>query len=192
MPRLIGYARVSTIGQPLEAQVATLEKSGCNRIFREKISGSKMNRPQLNRLLSYVHEGDTVLVTRIDRMARSTFDLFAIVSQLATQNVIFQSLSEPWADTKSSTGRLMLAVLGGLADVERDLIRIRTAEGRARAIKQGVKMGRPRSISKAQLTQMTQQRARGQTLQCIASHHGVAPSTVMRLLKQEQQKPSRS
>jgi DNA invertase Pin-like site-specific DNA recombinase len=87
-----------------------------------------------------------VIVTRIDRLARSTFDLFAIVKQIADAKAQFRSLAEPWADTGTSTGRLMLAVLGGLADVERDLIRTRTAEGRSRAQKRGQHMGRPPKI----------------------------------------------
>src|SRR5947207_12569905 len=91
--------------------------------------------------------GDVVTVTRIDRLARSTFDLFSIVKQIVDAKAQFKSLAEPWADSTSSTGRLMLAVLGGLADVERDLIRSRTAEGRSRAKAQGKAMGRPPSLN---------------------------------------------
>jgi DNA invertase Pin-like site-specific DNA recombinase len=90
---------------------------------------------------------DVVTVTRIDRLARSTFDLFAIVKRIANAKAQFRSLAEPWADTGTSTGRLMLAVLGGLADVERDLIRTRTAEGRSRAKARGKHMGRPPSLN---------------------------------------------
>lgn len=188
MPRTIGYARVSTEGQTLETQVSILKKQGCNKVFKEKISGAKTSRPELTKLLSYIKEDDTVMVTRIDRMARSTFDLFSIVSQLSSQRVIFYSLAEPWADTTTSTGRLMLAILGGLADVERDLIRIRTTEGRARAIEQGVKMGRPCRILGTQRSKMVQQRASGKTLHAIASYHGVAPSTVCVFLSRKSKK----
>jgi DNA invertase Pin-like site-specific DNA recombinase len=94
-------------------------------------------------MLGKLAPGDMVTVTRIDRLARSTFDLFAIVKQIVDAKAQFRSLAEPWADTGTSTGRLMLAVLGGLADVERDLIRTRTAEGRSRAKAQGKHMGRP-------------------------------------------------
>ncbi|NHO30686.1 hypothetical protein GOB82_11670 [Acetobacter farinalis] len=121
MSRRLGYARVSTVGQTLDAQVQTLKADGCSTIFKEKISGARMNRRQLQALLSFVKEGDVVVVTRIDRLARSTFDLFLIVSKLMEKKVHFYSLAEPWVDTATSTGRLMLAVLGGLADVERDL-----------------------------------------------------------------------
>jgi DNA invertase Pin-like site-specific DNA recombinase len=94
-------------------------------------------------MLKALAPGDVVTVTRIDRLARSTFDLFGIVKRIVDAKAQFRSLAEPWADTGTSTGRLMLAVLGGLADVERDLIRTRTAEGRSRAQAQGQQMGRP-------------------------------------------------
>jgi DNA invertase Pin-like site-specific DNA recombinase len=94
--------------------------------------------------------GDVVTVTRLDRLARSTFDLFMVVKRIVDAKAEFRSLAEPWADTGTSTGRLMLAVLGGLADVERDLIRTRTAEGRSRAKAQGKHMGRPPSLTPAQ------------------------------------------
>ncbi len=115
--------------------------------------------------------GDVVTVTRIDRLARSTFDLFAIVKQIVDAKAQFRSLAEPWADTGTSTGRLMIAVLGGLADVERDLIRTRTAEGRSRAQKRGQHMGRPSKLTEAQKAEAQkhgggEQRARS-LLNCI-------------------------
>jgi DNA invertase Pin-like site-specific DNA recombinase len=146
--RLIGYARVSTYGQTLDSQLEQLRKAGCaNRnIYREKVTGARADRRELNQMLGKLGPGDVVTVTRIDRLARSTFDLFAIVKRIADAKAQFRSLAEPWADSGSSTGRLMLAVLGGLADVERDLIRTRTAEGRSRAKAQGKHMGRPHSL----------------------------------------------
>jgi DNA invertase Pin-like site-specific DNA recombinase len=144
--RLIGYARVSTYGQTLDSQLEQLRKAGCSSrsIYREKVTGARADRRELNRMLGKLAPGDVVTVTRIDRLARSTFDLFAIVKRIVDAKAQFRSLAEPWADTGTSTGRLMLAVLGGLADVERDLIRTRTAEGRSRAKAQGKAMGRPR------------------------------------------------
>src|SRR6201997_21563 len=127
--RRLGYARVSTYGQTLDAQLEQLRREGCAKIFREKASGAQADRRQLLRLLKGLTPGDVVTVTRIDRLARSTFDLFAIVKQIVDTGGQFRSLAEPWADTATSTGRLMIAVLGGLADVERDLIKTRTAEG---------------------------------------------------------------
>ena len=131
--RLIGYARVSTVGQTLDSQLEQLRAAGCSSrtIYREKATGARADRRELNRMLGKLAPGDVVTVTRIDRLARSTFDLFGIVKRIVDAKAQFRSLAEPWADTGTSTGRLMLAVLGGLADVERDLIRTRTAEGRS-------------------------------------------------------------
>jgi DNA invertase Pin-like site-specific DNA recombinase len=118
--RLIGYARVSTYGQTLDAQLEQLRAAGCSsrNIYREKVTGARADRRELNRMLGKLAPGDVVTVTRIDRLARSTFDLFAIVKRIADAKAQFRSLAEPWADTGTSTGRLMLAVLGGLADVD--------------------------------------------------------------------------
>jgi len=107
------------------------------------VTGAHSDRRELLKLLKALAPGDVVTVTRIDRLARSTFDLFAIVKRIADAKAQFRSLAEPWTDTGTSTGRLMLAVLGGLADVERDLIRTRTAEDRNRAKRRGQHMGRP-------------------------------------------------
>jgi DNA invertase Pin-like site-specific DNA recombinase len=146
---LIGYARVSTYGQTLDAQLDQLRAAGCSNwnIYREKVTGARADRRELLRMLDRLTPGDVVTVTRIDRLARSTFDLFAIVKRIVDAGGQFRSLAEPWADTATRTGRLMIAVLGGLADVERDLIRTRTAEGRSRAKAQGKHMGRPPSLN---------------------------------------------
>jgi DNA invertase Pin-like site-specific DNA recombinase len=148
--RLIGYARISTVGQTLDSQLEQLRKAGCSsrNIYRETATGARPDRRELNRMLGKLAPGDVVTVTRIDRLARSTFDLFGIVKHIVDAKAQFRSLAEPWADTGTSTGRLMLAVLGGLADVERDLIRTRTAEGRSRAKAQGKAMGRPPSLNR--------------------------------------------
>jgi DNA invertase Pin-like site-specific DNA recombinase len=122
-----------------------------------------------------IHPGPTV--TSIDRLARSTFDLFAIVEQIVDAEAQFRSLAEPWADTGTSTGRLMIAVLGGLADVERDLIRIRTAEGRSRAQKRGQRMGCPPKLTPAQKAKARRRRAQGATL----AELGMGKSTISRL-----------
>ncbi len=135
--RRLGYASVSTYGQTLDAQLEQLKAAGCAKTYREKASGAKAERRELQRMLKDLSLGDVVTVTRIDRLARSTFDLFSIVRRIADAGGQFRSLAEPWADSSTSTGRLMLAVLGGMADVERDLIRTRTAEGRSRATARG-------------------------------------------------------
>jgi DNA invertase Pin-like site-specific DNA recombinase len=120
-------------------------------------------------------------VTRIDRLARSTFDLFALVKQIVDAKAQFRSLAEPWADTGTSTGRLMIAVLGGLADVERDLIRTRTADGRSRAQKHGHHMGRPSRLTEAQRREARRRRAESATLNELAHSDDVSRSTISRL-----------
>ncbi|MCW5716749.1 MAG: recombinase family protein [Bauldia sp.] len=179
--RRLGYARVSTFGQTLEAQLEKLRDAGCEKVFREKVSGARLDRRELQRLLRSVTEGDEVVVTRIDRLARSTFDLFEIVKQITERGAHFRSLAEPWADTGSATGRLMIAVLSGLADVERDLIRTRTAEGRVRAQARGQHMGRPSKLTAAQRVEALARRAAGETLSEIARSYNVAHTTISRL-----------
>jgi DNA invertase Pin-like site-specific DNA recombinase len=183
--RLIGYARVSTYGQTLDAQLEQLRAAGCrNRnIYREKVTGAQADRRELNRMLGKLAPGDVVTVTRIDRLARSTFDLFGIVKRIADAKAQFRSLAEPWADTGTSTGRLMLAVLGGLADVERDLIRTRTAEGRSRAKARGKHMGRPPSLTPAQQKEATRRRAQGATLQELADSYDRSIATMRRVTR---------
>ena len=179
--RLIGYARVSTYGQTLDAQLEQLKAAGCAKIFREKATGARADRRELLKLLKAISPGDVVTVTRIDRLARSTFDLFAIVKQIADAGAQFRSLAEPWADTGTSTGRLMLAVLGGLADVERDLIRTRTAEGRSRAKARGQHMGRPPKLTPQQQAEARRRRAEGATLKELAKSYNVSVATISRL-----------
>jgi DNA invertase Pin-like site-specific DNA recombinase len=179
--RLIGYARVSTYGQTLDAQLEQLKAEGCAKVYREKASGAQADRRELLKLLKAIQPGDQVTVTRIDRLARSTFDLFAIVKQIVDVGGQFRSLAEPWADTATSTGRLMIAVLGGLADVERDLIRTRTAEGRSRAKARGQHMGRPPALTPAQQAKARQRRAEGATLKELAQSYNVGRATISRL-----------
>jgi DNA invertase Pin-like site-specific DNA recombinase len=180
--RLIGYARVSTYGQTLDSQLEQLRAAGCSSryIYREKLTGARADRRELLRMLRRLAPGDVVTVTRIDRLARSTFDLFGIVKRIVDAKAEFRSLAEPWADTGTSTGRLLLAVLRGLADVERDLIRTRTAEGRSRATAQGKHMGRPPSLTPAQQKEATRRRAQGATLKELADSYDRSISTMSR------------
>jgi DNA invertase Pin-like site-specific DNA recombinase len=181
--RCFGYARLSTYGQTLDSQLEQLRKAGCSsrNIYREKVTGARPERRELNRMLNKLAPGDVVTVTRIDRLARSSFDLFGIVKRIVDAKAQFRSLAEPWADTGTSTGRLMLAVLGGLADVERDLIRTRTAEGRSRAKAQGKHMGRPPSLTPAQQKEAIRRRAQGATLDELARSYDVSRATISRL-----------
>jgi DNA invertase Pin-like site-specific DNA recombinase len=179
--RRLGYARVSTYGQTLYAQLALLRRAGCTKIYREKATGALPDRRALLKLLKALAPGEVVTVTRIDRLARSTFDLFSIVKQIVDKGGQFRSLAEPWADTATRTGRLMIAVLGGLADVERDLIRTRTAEGRDRAEARGQHMGRPSKLTDVQKADARRRRAEGTTLVELARSYDVSPSTISRL-----------
>jgi DNA invertase Pin-like site-specific DNA recombinase len=128
-----GYARVSTDGQSVVAQVAALRKHGAGKVFPETASGAKTDRAQLRRLVDKLDPGDVVMVTRLDRLARSTRDLLNTLAAITDKKAGFRSFGDTWADTTTAHGRLMLTVLGGLAEFERDLIRARTGEGRERA-----------------------------------------------------------
>src|SRR6201981_238930 len=141
-----GYARVSPGGksESVEAQTRQLTKAGCRKVFRDvHVSGAKTDRAQLRRLLDQLDDGDVVMVTRLDRLARSTRELLNTLATITAKKAGFKSLGDAWADTTTSHGRLMLTLLAGLAEFERDLIRARPGEGRARAVERGQKMGRP-------------------------------------------------
>src|ERR1700726_1085721 len=166
---------------PVFAQLDQLRGAGCTKIYREKVTGARSDRRELLKMLKGLAPGDVVTVTRIDRLARSTFDLFAIVKQIVDAKAQFRPLAEPWADTGISTGRLMIAVLGVLADVERDLIRTRTAEGRSRAQKRGQRMGRKPKLTETQQAEARKRRAEGATLAEPAGSYGVGKSTISRL-----------
>ena len=144
---IYGYARVSTDGQTLAAQEAALAAAGAVKIYAEKVSGAVTDRKALAKAMAALGEGDTLIVTRLDRLARSTRDLLNTLHAVAKKGAGFKSLADAWADTTTPHGRLMLTVLGGLAEFERQLIRARTGEGRARAKARGVHMGRPPKLT---------------------------------------------
>src|SRR5258708_14861618 len=179
-----GYARVSTDGQSIEAQVRQLAKAGCKKVFREVASGAKTDRAQLRRLLTGIEAGDVVMVTRLDRLARSTRDLLNTLAAIADRKAGFRSLGDTCADTTSAHGRLMLTLLGGLAEFERELIRARTGEGRARAKARGVKMGRPQKMTPHQIAEALRRRDDGEPLRDIARSYNVSHSTIPRLCAQ--------
>jgi DNA invertase Pin-like site-specific DNA recombinase len=149
---LIGYARVSTDDQDLSLQRAALGEAGCRRIYEDKVSGARRDRPQLARMLDQVREGDVVVVYRLDRLARSTRDLLEIAEQLREADAGLRSLGEPWADTTSPAGRMVLTVFAGIAEFERALIQERTGAGRAAAKQRGVRFGRPAKLAPEQIT----------------------------------------
>jgi DNA invertase Pin-like site-specific DNA recombinase len=152
---IFGYARVSTDGQSVNAQVAALRKHGAGRVFREVASGAKTDRAQLRRVIDQLDAGDVLMVTRLDRLARSTLDLLNTLAAIADREAGFRSLGDAWADTTTPHGRLMVTVLGGLAEFERDLIRTRTSEGRERAKARGVKLGRKPKLTEHQKREAT-------------------------------------
>jgi DNA invertase Pin-like site-specific DNA recombinase len=139
---IVGYARVSTDGQTLDAQQAELRNAGAERVYSEKISGAVTDRPALTKAIGGLGSGDTVIVTKLDRLARSTRDLLNTLAAIGEAGASFKSLGDSWADTTTPAGKLMLTVLGGLAEYERHLILARTTEGRTRAQARGVKFGR--------------------------------------------------
>ena len=139
----LGYARVSTGDQSLDGQCQRLSTAGCDKLFEEKISGATRNRPQLEKLIEHLRKDDILVVTRLDRLARSTSDLLRIAERLTEKNAGLQSLDEPWADTTSPSGRMVLTVFAGIAEFERTLIISRTNDGRVAAKARGVAFGRP-------------------------------------------------
>jgi DNA invertase Pin-like site-specific DNA recombinase len=177
----LGYARVSTNGKGLSAQVAELHAAGCVKIYREKASGAKSDRPELAKLLRAIDPGDVLIVSRLDRLARSTRDLLNVLDAVAKAGAGFRSLKDTWADTTTPHGRLMVTVLGGLAKFERELIRARTGEGRKRAQARGVRFGRPRKLNSHQRQEALQRLAAGETQADIARTFGVDPTTIGRL-----------
>jgi DNA invertase Pin-like site-specific DNA recombinase len=181
---IYGYARVSTDGQSVAAQVAQLTDAGAEKIFRETASGAKTDRRELARAIKALEAGDTLLVTRLDRLARSTRDLLNTLAQIAERNAGFKSLADAWADTTTAHGRLMLTILGGLAEFERELIRARTGEGRARATARGVHMGRPPKLTPHQRAEAIRRRDEGgETLAEIGRSYNVSAQTIGRLAK---------
>ena len=179
---LLGYARVSTDGQTLDAQLTQLRQAGADQVFREKVSGARAERPQLARLMATMAPGDTVLVTRLDRLARSTRDLLNVLDAITAKGASFRSLGDAWADTTTPHGRLMLTVLGGLAEFERELIRARTGEGRERAKARGVRLGRRPKLSPHQRREALEALAQGTASQAeLARTYNVAQSTISRL-----------
>ena len=178
---IIGYLRVSTDGQTLDAQQFALRQAGCERVFSEKISGAITDRPALAKAIAALGEGDTLIVCKLDRLARSTRDLLNTLAAIADAGASFKSLGDPWCDTTSAHGRLMLTVLGGLAEFERHLILARTSEGRQRAQQRGVKFGRRPKLTAHQQQEALARRATGEALIDIARSYAVSHSTISRL-----------
>ena len=178
---IYGYARVSTKDQTLAVQDAQLAAAGCAKVFAEKVSGAKAERAELEKLLKRLDIGDIVVVTRLDRLARSTRDLLNILDRIGMAGASFRSLADTWADTTTPHGKLMITILGGLAEFERSLILARTSEGRRRAKERGVHMGRPSKLTPHQRREALARRQAGEPLADIARSFAVSHSTISRL-----------
>jgi len=179
---LIGYARVSTEDQDLALQRAALKSTGCERVYEEKVSGAKRSRAELNRLLDQLRTDDVVVVSRLDRLARSTRDLLEIAEQLKEAGAGLRSLHEPWVDTTSPTGRMVLTVFAGIAEFERELIKERTGSGRVAAKARGVRFGRPTKLSGEQVKLAQRLIGEGRPFPEVAKILKVHRSTLYRAL----------
>jgi DNA invertase Pin-like site-specific DNA recombinase len=180
----IGYARVSTQDQNLDLQLRALKKAGCRKLFQEKVSGSGSARvrPQFQRMLDQLREGDVIVVWKLDRVARSTRDLLETMETIRDAGARFQSLSEPWADTTTHAGKMIMTVFAGIAEFERDLIRERTGAGREAAKRRGVRFGRPRKLNPDQAHLASQLLEGGKAVRDIARIFNVHESTIYRLV----------
>jgi DNA invertase Pin-like site-specific DNA recombinase len=178
---IYGYARVSTDDQTLDVQKVALAAADCSKVFAEKISGARSDRPQLGRLLKTIQPGDVVIVTKLDRLARSTRDLLNITHELAEKGTGFKVLDNPALDTTNHHGKLLLDVLAAIGEFERKLIQARTGEGRKRAMANGVRMGRKPKLTPFQVKEALKMRDAGVLGTVIAETFGVSPATICRL-----------
>lgn len=182
----IGYARVSTKDQELKIQSTKLAKVGCELFFEEKISGAAKKRPQLEKLLSQLRKDDVLVVTKLDRLARSTSELLRIAEVLNEKSAGLQSLDEPWADTTTPAGKMIMTVFGGIAEFERSLILTRTQEGREAALARGVPFGRPSKLRPDQKEVVCDLVKSGQSIVAVARAFNVHPATIYRCLEEKQ------
>ena len=182
----IGYARVSSNTQDYQGQVDALKAAGCERIYSEKMSGKSTNgRRQFEKLMKDLLPGDTVVVTKLDRLARSSRDLHNILHELKQLSCDFVSLGESWCDTTTEVGRLMLTIMGGIAEFERELIRKRCEEGIERARAKGVTFGRKRKLDKEMVRVAAERYAKGETMAELGEVYGVSEPTIWRALQPE-------
>ena len=179
----IGYARVSSHGQSLEIQLDKLKAAGCTEIFQEKRSGLNDKRPKLLECLRYVRKGDVLVITKLDRLARSTLDLHKIVQELDAKKVGFQVLDQP-IDTTSKEGRLMFSIIASIAQFETELRAERQTEGIEKAKQNGVKFGRQPSLSPEQITELKTKRESGLMIKDLMAEYGLSKATIYRLLNQ--------
>jgi DNA invertase Pin-like site-specific DNA recombinase len=186
-----GYARVSSKAQDHAAQVEALKAAGCERIYSEKASGKSTDgRPEFKKLLKALLPGDVVVVTKLDRLARSSRDLHNILHELEGLSCGFVSLGETWCDTTTDVGRLMLTIMGGIAEFERGLIRRRCEEGIERAKRKGTKFGRPSALDDGEKRMMAERYAKGETMEQLAKDYGVGIGSIWRSLQSGTKAPT--
>ena len=178
----LGYARVSTTDQDLAIQRGRLHEAGWEKLFEEKISGARKKHPELERLLSELRTDDVVVITRLDRLARSTSELLRIAEAIEEKNAGLQSIAEPWADTTTPAGRMVLTVFAGIAEFERSLLATRTEEGRRAAQARGVPFGRPSKLRPHQRTLARQLIEEGKSVSDVARTFNVHVATIYRCL----------
>lgn len=178
----LGYARVSTVDQNLEKQIQQLTKEGCERIYKEKITGTKIDRPELDRLLDHLREGDTIIVTELTRISRTTKDLFKIVEVIESKGANIKSLKENWIDTTTPQGKLMFTIFAGISQFERDLTSERTKESLAIARVRGRKGGRPKKdASKIELA-VKMYKSKEYSIKEITEATGISKTTLYRYI----------
>jgi DNA invertase Pin-like site-specific DNA recombinase len=179
-----GYARVSSGTQDYTAQVETLKAAGCSRIYSEKASGkSREGRPEFAKLMKALLPGDVVVVCKLDRLARSSRDLHNILGDLAAQGAGFISLGEAWGDTTTDVGRLIIAIMSGISEFERGLIRSRCEAGIARAKRKGTKFGRPSALDAGQRRKIAERYSAGETMAALAREYDCGEATIWRALQ---------
>jgi DNA invertase Pin-like site-specific DNA recombinase len=179
-----GYARVSSNTQDHAAQVEALQAAGCERIFSEKASGKSTNgRPEFAKLMKALDHGDVVAVVKLDRLARSSRDLQNILHELQEKGCGFVSLGERWCDTTTDVGRLVMTIMGGIAEFERNLIRKRCEEGIQRAKRKGTKFGRPTALDPSQRRRIAERYTAGETMAELARDYECGEATIWRALQ---------
>src|SRR5437764_5951032 len=179
----IGYARVSASDQDFDGQVDRLKAAGASRIYAEKVSGKSTNgRHELDKALKSLGPGDTLIVVRLDRLARSIRDLLKLLDDIKAAHARFRALDDPWCDTTTPQGELILTLMGGLAEFERKLIRQRCDEGIRRAKALGKKFGRKTALDRGQRKVIAERYAGGETMRALATEYGVGEATIWRAL----------
>lgn len=174
----LGYARCSTLDQNLNWQIDALMKEGCDRIFQEKFTGTRKDRPELLRMMDMLREGDTVIICELTRLSRSVKDLFDLVEQVEKAGANIKSLKEPWLDTTTPQGRLLFTIFSGVSQFERELIRERTMEGLASARARGRMGGRPGKDKKIVEQALTLYDSKAYSVDEISKTTGISRATL--------------